>query len=152
VSQGCRQILHLLKLLWSRPNVGIKCEVLKGKNDESKDWLKLFINFINNQGIMRFMRTRKIHKNTRVLSKMIGAIRYSAKTQKLEGWWQKMRWVAKCQSDSLAKCQCSTGFDEGVEKWILDFSPKNWCGILVWHEDDTLAMVKRELAESSDQY
>jgi hypothetical protein len=31
--------------------------------------------------------------------------------------------VAKCQSDSLAKCQCSTGFDEGLEKWELDCSP-----------------------------
>jgi hypothetical protein len=56
------------------------------------------------------MRTMKRTKNMGVLSKTICTGRYSANTQKLEGWWDKVKRAAKCQSDSLAFC-----------KWLIIF-------------------------------
>jgi acetone carboxylase gamma subunit len=32
---------------------------------------------------------------------------------------------SQSQSDSLAKCQCSAGFGEGLKNWGLDLSPFN---------------------------
>jgi hypothetical protein len=69
------------------------------------------------------MRTMKMIKNLRVLSKMEGAERYKANIQNLEGWWDKVVKEAQCQSDSLANCKWSSGFKRELKGRRLDFSP-----------------------------
>jgi hypothetical protein len=92
---------------------------LKKKGVDKTKWIR----FKWKHKIMRFMRTMKMTKNMRVLTKMEGAERYSANTQKLEGWWDKVVKEGKCQSDSLAYCKWLIGFKRALKGRGLDFSP-----------------------------
>ena len=76
--QGCWPFLHFLRLLWSRPNVEIKYQVLNGKNDKSKDWLTKFTS--DWWGIIKWWSNGN-QENTWVIGKSMGAVKYSSSRQ-----------------------------------------------------------------------
>jgi hypothetical protein len=62
-----------------------------------------------------------------VLRRMWCVGRYSANIQKLEGCWDKLKKVAKCQSDSWVYCKWLTSFEGELCCGGLDFSPLKMC-------------------------